>query len=75
MYKTYDTVIQEQIQNKIIDRVSNNKISISKNSIFPIKLNLQKAESTKLRVFSDAWMKSETDFSLNDCLGKGTFSK
>ena len=37
MYKTYDTVIQEQIQNKIIDRVSNNKISICKELYLPNK--------------------------------------
>ena len=27
IHKTYDTVIQEQVQNKIIERVSNNEIS------------------------------------------------
>ena len=27
IHKTYDTLIQKQLQNKIIERVSNNKIS------------------------------------------------
>ena len=27
IHKTYDTLIQKQLQNKIIERVSNNKVS------------------------------------------------
>ena len=37
MHKTCDTVMQEQIQNKIIERVSNSEICSCKGFIFPIK--------------------------------------
>ena len=65
-------VTQEQVQKKIIEKVSNNEIFNCKEFYFPHKPVIRKkAESTKLRALCDASAKSETEFSLNDCLEKG----
>ena len=54
------------------EQVQINKIFNFKEFYLPHKPVIQKkAESIKLRVVCNALAKSETDFLLNDCLGKG----
>ena len=51
-HKAYDTVIQEQVQNKIIESVSNNGISNYKEFYLPHKPVIRKkAELTKYELF------------------------
>ena len=67
IHKAYDTVIQEQVQNKIIQSVSNKEISNCKKLYLPHKpVTRKEAESTKLRVIYFPSTKYETGFSLND---------
>ena len=69
IHKSYDTLIQKQLQNKMIEKVSNNKISNWQEFYLPNKPVIpKKSESTKLQIVYDALVKSETRFSLNECL-------
>ena len=58
--------------NNVIEKVSENQSENPKEFFLPHRPGIrQNAESTKLRVLYDALAKSESGFSLNDCLEKG----
>ena len=73
MYETYDSVTKDQLENNIIEEVTNTEINnSSKEFCIPHRAVIcESAESTKLRVVSDASLKSDPRFPLNDCLKKG----
>ena len=74
IFKAYDQVIRDQLVNnrKIIEKVSENQSENPREFFLPHRLVIgQNAESTKLRVVYDASAKSESEYSLNDCLEKG----
>ena len=56
--EAYDSVIKDQLENNIIEEVTDTEINNS-------------SESTKLRVVYDASAKSGSGLSLNDCLESG----
>ena len=65
----YDQVIRDQLVNNIIEKVSGIQRENPKEFFLPHKPVIgQNAESTKLRVVYDASAKSESSYSLNDCL-------
>ena len=71
MLVVYNTRTQEQVQNKIMERVSNNQISNCKEFFLPRKPVIRKkAESTISRVLYDSSAICKTGVSLNDCLEK-----
>ena len=58
--------------NNIIEKVSGIQLENAKEFFLPHKPVIgRNAESTKLRVVYDASAKSESSYSLNDCLEKG----
>ena len=61
-HKAYDIIMQEQVQNKKIERISSNEISSCKEFYRPGKCGPKKVEQTKLLVFYYASVKSETGF-------------
>ena len=72
IFNVYDQVIRDQLVNNVIEKVSENQSENSKEFFLPhIPVISQNAESTKLRVVYDALAKSESRYSLNDCLEKG----
>ena len=72
IFKAYDQVIRDQLVNNVIEKVSENQSENPKEFFLPHRPGIrQNAESTKLRVLYDALAKSESGFSLNDCLEKG----
>ena len=73
MCETYDSVTKDQLESNIIEEVTNTEINNnSKEFYMPRRAVIcESAESTKLRVVSDASLKSESMFSPNDCLKKG----
>ena len=69
IHKAYHTLIQKKLQNKMIERVSNNKISNWQEFYLPNKPVIpKKSESTKLQIVYDALVKYETRFSMKECL-------
>ena len=72
-FKAYDQVIRDQLVNNVIEKVSENQSENPKEFFLPHRPVIrQNAESTKLRVVYDASAKSESGYSLNDCLKKGS---
>ena len=72
--ESYDTVFnKDQLENNIIEKVTNTEINNSSKKFYmPHRAVIREsAESTKLRVVYDASVKSESGFSLNDCLEMG----
>ena len=71
--ETYDSVTKDQLENNIIEEVTNTEINNSSKEFYmPHRAVIcESAESTKLRVVSDASLKSEPRFPLNDCLKNG----
>ena len=67
LFKAYDQIITEQLVNNMIEKVSENQSENSKEFFLPHR----PAESTKLIVIYAASAKSESGYSLNDCLEKG----
>ena len=71
-FKAYDQVIRDQLLNNMIENASENQCENPKEFFLPHRPVIrQNAESTKLRVVYDASAKSESGYSLNDCLEKG----
>ena len=71
--EAYDSVIKDQLENNIIEEVTDTEINNSSKAFYmPDVADIRdSAESTKLRVVYDASVKSESGFSLNDFLEKG----
>ena len=70
-FKAYDQVIRYQSVNKIIEKVSKNESENPNEFFLPHRPVIrQNAEPTKLRVVYDASAKSESGYSLNNCLKK-----
>ena len=74
MREAYDSVIKDQLENNIIEEVTDTEINNSSKEFYmPHRAVIREsAESTKLRVVYDASVKSESGFSLNDGLEKGS---
>ena len=70
--EAYDSVIKDQLENSIIEEVTDTKINNSSKEFYMSHRALirESADPTKLRVVYDASVKSEAGFSLNDCLEK-----
>ena len=73
MREAYDSVIKDQLENNIIEEVTDTEINNSSKEFYmPHRAVIREsAESTKLCVVYDASVKSESGFSLNYCLEKG----
>ena len=72
IFKAYDQVIRDQLVNNVIEKVSENQSENPKEFFLPHRPVIrQNAESTKLRVVYDASAKSESGYSIKDCLEKG----
>ena len=71
--EAYDSVIKNQLENNILKEVADTEINNSSKEFYmPHKAVIREsAKSTKLRVVYDAFVKSESGLSLNDCLEKG----
>ena len=71
--EAYDSVIKDQLENNILKEVTDTEINNSSKEFYmPLKAVIREsAKSTKLRVVYDAFVKSESGLSLNDCLEKG----
>ena len=70
-FKAYNQVIRDQILNNMIEKTSQNQSENPKEFFLPHRPVIrQNAESTKLRVVYDASAKSDSGYSLNDCLEK-----
>ena len=71
--EAYDSVIKDQLENNIIEEVTDAEINNSSKEFYmPHRAVIREsAEPTKLLVAYDASVKSESGFSLNDCLEKG----
>ena len=73
IFKAYDQVIRGQLLNNVIEKVSENQNENPKEFFLPHRPVIrQNAESTKLRVVYNVSAKSESGYSLNDCLEKGS---
>ena len=73
IFKAYDQVIKDQLVNNVIEKVSENQGENLKEFFLSYRPVIkQNAESTKLRVVYDASAKSESGYSLNNCLKKGS---
>ena len=75
--EAYDSVIKDQLENNIIEQVTDTEIhNSSKEFYMPHRAVIREsAEPTKLRVVYDASVKSEFGFSLSYCLEKGPLLK
>ena len=72
IFKAYDQVTKDQLVNNVIEKVSENQGENLKEFFLSYRPVIkQNAESTKLRVVYDASAKSESGYSLNNCLEKG----
>ena len=72
IFKAYDQVTKDQLVNNVIEKVSENQGENLKEFLLLYRpVTKQNAESTKLRVVYDASAKSESGYSLNNCLEKG----
>ena len=71
--EAYDSVIKDQLENNIIEQVTDTEIhNSSKEFYMPHRAVIREsAKPTKLRVVYDAFVKSEFGFSLSYCLEKG----
>ena len=71
--ETYDSVTKDQLENNIMEEFTNTEIINSLKEFYMLHKEVirESAESTKLRVVYDVSVKSESGFSLNDCLEKG----
>ena len=70
-FKAYNQVIRDQLLNNMIEKTSQNQSENPKEFFLPHRPVIrQNAESTKLRVVYDASAKSDSGYSLNDCLEK-----
>ena len=71
--ETYDSVTKDQLENSIMEEFTNTEIINSSKEFYMLHKEVirESAESTKLRVVYDVSVKSESGFSLNDCLEKG----
>ena len=68
-FKAYDQVISDQLMNNMTEKVSEHQSENPKEFFLPHRpVVRQNAESIKLRVVYDALAKSESGYSLNDCL-------
>ena len=73
IFKAYDQVTKDQLVNNVIEKVSENQGENLKEFFLSYRPVIkQNAESTKLRVVYDASAKSESGYSLNNCLKKGS---
>ena len=70
--ETYDSVTKDQLENNIMEEFTNTEIINSLKEFYMLHKEVirESAESTKLRVVYDVSVKSESGFSLNDCLEK-----
>ena len=72
LFKSYDQVIRDQLANNVIEKVSDKESDNPKEYFMPHRPVIRAdAETTKMRVVYDASAKSESGYSLNDCLEKG----
>ena len=73
MREAYDSVIKDHLENNIKEEVTHTEINYSSKEFYiPHRTVIcESAESTKLLVVYDASVKSESGFSLTDCLKKG----
>ena len=73
VHEAYDSVIKDQLENNIIEEVTDTQINNSSKEFYmPHRAVIcESAESAKLRVVCDTSVKSESEFSLYDCLEKG----
>ena len=71
--QAYDSVIKDHLENNMKEEVTHAEINDSSKEFYiPHRTVIcESAESTKLLVVYDASVKSESGFSLNDCLKKG----
>ena len=71
--EAYDSVIKDQLENNIIEQVTDTEIHNSSKELYmPHRAVIREsAEPTKLRVVYDASVKSEFGFSLSYCLENG----
>ena len=72
--ESYDTIFnKDQLENNIIEEVTNTEINNSSKKFYmPHRAVIREsAKSTKLRVVYDPSVKSESGFSVKDCLEMG----
>ena len=70
--QAYDHIIRDRLVNNVIEKFSENQSENPKEFFLRHRpVVKQNAESTKLRAVYDALAKSESWYSLNDCLEKG----
>ena len=74
MREAYDSVIKDQLENNIIEEVTDTEINNSSKEFYmPHRAVIREsAESTKFCLVYDTSVKSESGFSLNDCLENGS---
>ena len=71
-FKAHDQVIRDHLVNTVIEKISENQSKNPKESFMPHRPVIkQNAKSTTLKVVCDALAKSESGYTLNDCLEKG----
>ena len=73
MRDAYDSIIKDQLENNIIEKVTDTEINNSSKEYYMSHRAVvyENAESTNLRVVYDASVKYEPVFSINDCLERG----
>ena len=73
VHDVYDSVIKDQLENNIIEEVTDAEINNSSTEFYMPHREVirDSAGSTKLRVVYYVSVKSESRFSFNDCLEKG----
>ena len=72
LFESYNQIIKDQLAINVIEKVPESESDNPKEFFMPHRPVIREdAESTKLRVVYDASAKSESGYSLNDCLEKG----